>query len=732
VDHRILDSRQHLVVCAPTNSGKSLIGQLVLLEAVLRGERAVLLEPLRALAQEQANELTDLTKTLVPSVFQHAPRVQLSTGDYRLESEMPAEPPQQHGEIFVATPERLDAILRNPAHAAWLETIGSVVLDEAHLLADPRRGPTLELVIASMLAMPAPPRIALLSATVGEPERLREWLRPCQLITSSARSALHKEVWQLEGDEEVDAVLASELCQVLFETAASAVVFVYRREAAEVLARKLSDALKMRVLAYHSGLSASERQQARAQFSDGGCRCLIATTALAMGVNLPATHVFVRDTTFFGFGKLSVAELLQIIGRAGRGDRSGFGVVIVRQTDEWDADQLTKALRDETLTPLRSSFEPLLTRGRRIIDGAAADGAAATLVATCLARAGDDGLASSAIVGLLGNTLGARALVPRVDAALRWLMEPSRWLAYRDDDGQSRLTVLGRAGVRAMLPLDYVGGLGQLTRDIISLDPSTKLLRRWTALDHLFLVSLMSNRSPKLRRFSEDLASQVDGWIETRPLEETSLLFSEWVMGAETASKADELLGSLGIGAVRSGPGAVGLARKKAYIAMLSAIVLDERARGVASLDIERRWSVTHLDGTEESWRDTALWLLAGHAAVFEVRAFYHYLCEHCAASPEQIREVKRALGRMRHQAYDLLERLKYCSPLGPLMRGVRDTLRANKETSLGVGTIRKLELAGIQTMQQIAQVDVESMVTLGVQRRFARQIRGYIRRRLR
>ena len=35
---RILDSRQHLVVCAPTNSGKSLIGALVLVDAADRRE----------------------------------------------------------------------------------------------------------------------------------------------------------------------------------------------------------------------------------------------------------------------------------------------------------------------------------------------------------------------------------------------------------------------------------------------------------------------------------------------------------------------------------------------------------------------------------------------------------------------------------------------------------------------------------------------------------------------
>jgi hypothetical protein len=266
-------------------------------------------------------------------------------------------------------------------------------------------------------------------------------------------------------------------------------------------------------------------------------------------------------------------------------------------------------------------------------------------------------------------------------------------------------------------------------RDLISLDSTVKLLARWSALDHLFLMSLMSDRAPKLRRFSEDLAGQIDGWLESRPGEEKSLLFAEWVMGTAGASKADEVFGSLGISDSKPVGGG---ARKRAYVAMLAALVLDERSRGVSISDIESRWSISGLEGIEEAWRDTALWLLAGHTSVFEVRAFYHHLREHCSATPDQVRDTKRALGRVRGQAYDLLERLKYCSPLGPLMRGVRDVLRASKEPTLGVGTIRKLESAGVTTMQQVVQMDIGELVAAGVQKRFAKQIRTYIRRRLR
>jgi hypothetical protein len=320
-----------------------------------------------------------------------------------------------------------------------------------------------------------------------------------------------------------------------------------------------------------------------------------------------------------------------------------------------------------------------------------------------------------------------------VDSSLRWLTDPSRVVAWSDEQQQLRLTALGQAGVRSMLPLPYLTGLGQLLRDLISLDTDARLLQRWSALDHLVLASILSDRAPKLRRFSEALASQIDGWHENRPAEDKSLLFAEWVMGAAGASKVDELFGSLGIATNRKSPAGSDAGRKRAYIAMLAAIVLDERSRGLALADIERRWGITELEGLDESWRDTALWLLAGHANLLEVRTFYHHLREHCSANDDQVKAMKRAFGRMRSQAYDLLEGLKYCSPLGPMLRGVRATVGSTTDGPMaGIATIRTLEAAGVTSMVQVRLMGIDALVQAGIQKRYAQQIRSYIDRRLR
>jgi hypothetical protein len=280
-----------------------------------------------------------------------------------------------------------------------------------------------------------------------------------------------------------------------------------------------------------------------------------------------------------------------------------------------------------------------------------------------------------------------------------------------------------------MMPLDYLAGLGQLIRDLISLDAG--FLIRWSGLDHLLVMALLSDRTPTFRRFSEDLAGRLDGFLESRPSQQKSLLFARWVTGSPASSKAEELFGSLGLSAPPTHHADATTARKRAYVAMLAAVILDERSHGTSIKALEERWSVSIAEGAEEGWRDTALWLLAGHAQVSDLRCFYHHLKE-TDATPDQVQLVKRALRKLRLQSYELMQRIKYCSPLGPLVKGIRASRGIAKNPQVGAGTIATLEAAGVKTMRDVAALDVEQLVALGVQRRFAQQIRAYVRRRQR
>jgi helicase len=734
--HGILSHRRNLLINAPTNSGKSLLGLLLLVEAIRKGRRAVLLEPLRAIAKEKTDELQMLQPHL-SKVLGRAFGVHISTGDYRLEAESLASSPPM-GEIIVATPERFEAITRNPDHDQWLNSIDAVCIDEAHLIGSEKRGATLEYLVTSLLCLPAPPRLALLSATLGSTDRARDWLSPCDVINVTGRHPLlHQEVWELASDEDANEVVCNYAEEVLqSDPRTSLLVFVYQTGSAERLAdlllRTLSeDPQSKSVLAYHAQMNQHQRQAVRDAFMRGECRCVVTTTALGLGVNLPASHVLVRDSTFMGVGPLSVAELIQMMGRAGRGDKTGRAAIIVRQGDGWRADDLANALREEKIPDFVSSFE---RQSWRRMSRAAVDKTGlvtiATHVASQLSRQFERGLSVAELQKFFERSLGGKTLARKVSASCAWLEEPARALVFVDEFNRYRLTKLGLAATRSVFPLNIAAGLGQLIRDLLSTDPTDGSLAKWRPLDHLTVLEVLSGNTPQLRSFSVRLVDQVDAWME-KSSEHVPMLYRDWIAGEEDNSRAIEVLGSLGIVNPAKDSAGSQWAYRACYLAMFRSIILFERGEGANTEDLSRCWDVKNLEGVEERWRDNLLWLLSGLAQILDVRCFYYHLNEECGASAERIQRVKRLFGNMRAQTFELQHQLKYCSPLGSLLHSLRRTRILTARPSVGLKSIKRLEDAGITNFADLAQLELADLVRLGIRRDFASQIRSYVRRRL-
>jgi DNA-binding PadR family transcriptional regulator len=532
---------------------------------------------------------------------------------------------------------------------------------------------------------------------------------------------LRKEVLAIEKGQGANEVVADWLATALATPDAQVLVFVYQTRSTGVLAAELTATLgplagPAGAVAYHGQMSAAQREAARSAFLDGRSRVVVTTSALAMGVNLPATHVEVRDLTYPGAQSPDVADLLQMMGRAGRGDQPGHAVVIRRPADDWETADLQRALDEERLPGFRSAFAGEMDAREGGVSPAV------PLVASLLSRAGEDPRTRDALERFLGRSLGGKPLEGQVAPALQWLER--RCLGYQDE-GRYQLTVLGREAVRAVLPLPLAAGLAQLLRDLMSVDPDDKLIGEWQELDHLLVLCTLHDSTPSLRRFSKEVAEQVTGWCEGNTAR-VPVLFRKWIDGEKGHSKAGEVLASLGAPAPQGARDKDEWARQRGYLATFLAIVLLERGHGRFVEDLSRQFKVANLEGVEERWRDDMLWLLAGVARLLEIRTFYFYLREECGADDERIRRLKRLLARMRHQIYDLQEKLKYCSPLGPALRDIRRLTGGG----VGVQTIRKLEQAGVTDLKGLSRLGVNDLAALGVRRDIAKRIQVYLRRR--
>src|SRR5207245_11768959 len=129
----------------------------------------------------------------------------------------------------------------------------------------------------------------------------------------------------------------------------------------------------------------------------------------------PATHVIVVDTTFPGRRALDAAEPLQMLGRAGRDDRPGQAVVLVRPTDDRSAGDTAQALREEKLPDLVSVFDRLTSRRSRVRTVSEGDVVtAATRIVAHLARCSHTGVDDSGLRKFFERSLGGRGMAPLI------------------------------------------------------------------------------------------------------------------------------------------------------------------------------------------------------------------------------------------------------------------------------------------------------------------------------
>ena len=160
VEAGVLEGKS-LLVCAPTASGKTFVATMALVKALESKRKVLYVVPLKALANEKYKEYQKLLSGTPYSVA-------LSTGEIEAERAYLGK-----YDFLILTAEKLDSLLRHPH--SWLTEVKTVIIDEIHLLNDPTRGPTVEIII-TLLKMLISPQLIGLSATIGNQKELANWL----------------------------------------------------------------------------------------------------------------------------------------------------------------------------------------------------------------------------------------------------------------------------------------------------------------------------------------------------------------------------------------------------------------------------------------------------------------------------------------------------------------------------------------------------------------------------
>lgn len=168
-----------VVVSLPTSSGKTLIAQFRMLQALNQFERergwVAYLAPTRTLVNQITRKLREDFSPLGLSVERVSPALEIDSLETSLLTDQEED---SQFRVLVTTPEKLDLLIRS----GWEEKIGRplslVVVDEAHNLRKDARGLRLELLLATINRECRYAQFLLLTPFMDDAEVLGRWLAP--------------------------------------------------------------------------------------------------------------------------------------------------------------------------------------------------------------------------------------------------------------------------------------------------------------------------------------------------------------------------------------------------------------------------------------------------------------------------------------------------------------------------------------------------------------------------
>ncbi|MCT7994633.1 DEAD/DEAH box helicase [Laspinema olomoucense] len=400
-----LEAGRSVVVCAPTGSGKTLIGEYTIHRALKRGGRVFYTTPLKALSNQK---LRDFRQQFGEE------NVGLLTGDISI---------NRDAAVLVMTTE----IFRNMLYGTSIGAVGTslhgveaVVLDECHYMNDRQRGTVWE---ESIIYCPPEIQLVALSATVANAGQLTEWISqvhgPTQLIYSDYRpvplefyfcsakglfpllSKDHTKINQRliktpgkgRGSNRDEPGLIELLTHLHEQDMLPAIYFIFSRRRCDDAVAQVSDLslvtpqeaaqlhkrvheflaknpeaertgqlqpLLRGIAAHHAGILPAWKGLVEELFQAGLIKVVFATETLAAGINMPARTTVISSLskrTDDGHRLLKASEFLQMAGRAGRRGMDERGYVVTVQT-RFEGAKDAADLATMGPNPLVSQFTP--------------------------------------------------------------------------------------------------------------------------------------------------------------------------------------------------------------------------------------------------------------------------------------------------------------------------------------------------------------------------------------